>query len=59
MDSEKLRKDLIDYLGSAAFGPCQAAIVDLGRVEKASESELIAIAEALGFNIRKYEEWER
>lgn len=59
MDIEKLRRDLIDYLGTAAFGPCPAAIVDLGRIQKASESELISIAKSLGLNLKNYEEWER
>ena len=43
IDYEKLREDLMDYFGSAMmYYP--VAVVDLSRVENASEEELIFIA---------------
>lgn len=54
IDYEKLRKDLIDYFGSATsfYG---AAYMDVIRVENASYEELISIALNNGFNLSDYE----
>ena len=51
---EKLRKDLIDYYGTATFGGFPAAIMDLSKIERATYSELIQIAQQNGFDINKY-----
>lgn len=53
IDYEKLRKDLIDYFGTAmSFSPM--AIMDLSRVESASDDELVEIAKRNGFDLTKY-----
>lgn len=53
IDYEKLRKDLIDYFGTAmSFSPM--AIMDLSRVESASDDELVDIAKRNGFDLTKY-----
>lgn len=53
IDYEKLRKDLIDYFGTAmSFSPM--AIMDLSRVESASDDELVEIAKRNNFDLNKY-----
>lgn len=60
IDIEKLRSDLIDYYGTAAFSVAPVAMMDVFEVEDASPEELIKMAKQAGFNLRKYEEdWER
>lgn len=54
IDIEKLRKDLINYYGTAFTGGLPVAVIDLSKVEKANDSELIKIAEKSGFDLRKY-----
>ena len=54
IDYEKLRQDLIDYFGSA-MGIFPIAIIDVVRVENASNSELLEIANQNGFDLNKYE----
>lgn len=41
IDIEKLRKDLIDYYGTAMFNASPLAIIELTKVENASPQELI------------------
>ena len=58
IDVEKLRKDLIDYFGTAmSFMPI--AMMELSEVQKANENELIKIAKDNGFDLSKYEEYWR
>lgn len=53
IDFEKLRKDLIDYFGSAT--PIyMVAFADVIRVENASNSELVQIAYECGFDLDDY-----
>ena len=53
IDYEKLRKDLIDYFGTAmSINPM--AIMDLSRVESASDYELVEIAKRNNFDLNKY-----
>lgn len=53
IDYEKLRKDLIDYFGTAmSFSPM--AIMDLSRVESVSDDELVEIAKRNNFDLNKY-----
>ena len=54
IDYEKLREDLIDYFGSA-IGIFQVAIIDVTRVENASNLELLQIAKQNGFDLSEYE----
>ena len=54
IDIERLRKDLIDYFGVEMFNGSPQAMIELSRVENASPSELINIAQNNGFNINDY-----
>lgn len=55
IDIEKLRKDLIDYYGTAMFNASPLAIIELTKVENASPQELINIALKNNFDLTKYE----
>ncbi len=55
---DKLRVDLIDYFGSA-MGMFPVAMMDVSKVEQATEQELIKLAKQNGFDLRKYEEYRR
>ncbi len=54
IDYEKLRSDLIDYFGSAMYSGLPMAIIDLSKVEVASNNELIEIAIKNNWNLTKY-----
>jgi hypothetical protein len=54
IDVERLRKNLKDYYGTAMFGRFSMAMMDLTRVERASDEELIRMAEKNGMDLRKY-----
>lgn len=55
IDFDRLRRDLIDYFESALFigGFCMA-IVDISKVQNASNDELIKIALNNKFDLKKY-----
>ena len=53
-DYEKLRKDLKDYYGTAMVGGFPLAIMDLSKVENASNEELLKIAQKNNFNENNY-----
>lgn len=55
IDIEKLRKDLIDYYGTAMFNASPLAIIELSKVENASPQELINIALKNNFDLTEYE----
>lgn len=57
IDFDSLRSDLIDYYGSATplFG---AAYMDVMKVERASDYELIQIALSCGFDLSDYETYD-
>ena len=55
IDVEKLRKDLIDYLGTAMFNVSPVAVMDLTKVEKATPQELINIANFYHFDLTEYQ----
>ncbi len=54
IDIEKLRSDLIDYFGTAMASGFGMAVMDLSRVERASDEELINIALDCGFDLNDY-----
>ncbi len=54
IDTEKLRRDLINYYGTA-MQIYPVAIIELSQVENCSEEELINIALKLNFNLSDYE----
>lgn len=44
MDIDELRKKLLDYYGSAMASGFGMAVVDLSKVERASDEEVIKLA---------------
>ena len=54
IDFEQLRKDLIDYFGTAIFSGLPLAIMDLSKIEKASKEELIIIAQQNNYDLDNY-----
>ena len=54
VNTEDLRKDLIDYFTSAMFLVSPTAIMDVEKVEQANSKELIEIAQQCKFDINKY-----
>lgn len=55
IDIDKLRSDLVDYFGTAMFNASPLAVIDLSKVENASEEELIQIALKKGFDLTEYQ----
>ena len=53
MNVELLRKDLINYFGTA-MGFMPMAMMEISKVEKATEEELIKIDKENGFDLSKY-----
>ena len=54
IDFERLRNDLIDYFASAMFIVSPSALIDLTKVENASDEALILIAINNHFDISNY-----
>ncbi len=54
IDYEALRRDLMDYFGTA-MGFFPVAVMDLSEVESASDEELLEIARKNRINLSKYE----
>ncbi len=54
IDIERLRRDLIDYYSAAMFIASPVALVDLTKVETASDEELINIAKQNHIDLFKY-----
>ena len=54
MDIEELRRELMDYFGTAMTSGFPMATVDLVKIERASKEELISIAKKNGFDVSEY-----
>lgn len=54
IDFYKLKKDLINYFGTAVISASPLALADLSRVENADREELIDIAIEIGLNLNNY-----
>jgi len=54
IDIEKLREDLIDYYGTAMFNASPLAIIELTKIEKATDKEIIQIAIDNKFDLNEY-----
>lgn len=54
INTERLRKDLLDYFGSAMVSGFPMAMMDVSRVENASDDTLIRIASENGVDLGKY-----
>ena len=48
MDTEALRNQLLDYVGTAAMSGFPAAFGDLAAIEQASATELVEMARQFG-----------
>ena len=55
IDVSRLRDDLEDYYGTAAFSGMPAALIELTQAETASPQELVDMALRAGFELGRYE----
>ena len=55
IDLDALRRDLLDYFGTAAASGLGPAVLDLARVESASPEELAQIATEQGLDLSQYQ----
>ena len=53
-DIERLREDLKDYYGTAILSGFPMAIMEVEKVSRASDEELIRMAEKNGMNLQRY-----
>ena len=54
---EKLRDDLINYYGTALYNSSPLAIIELSKIERSNDEEIIKIAIENNFNLNKYIEY--
>ena len=54
IDTNWLRRDMKDYYGTAMFNGFPMAVVDLSKVERMSDRELVELAQKNGVDLRKY-----
>ncbi len=54
IDVDALRKYMLDYCGTAAFGGFPAAMLDVWDIERMSGHELCKKAEELGIDLRRF-----
>ena len=54
IDISRLRRDMEDYYGTAMFNGFPMAVMDLSKVERLSDQELIELAKKNGVDFRKY-----
>ena len=54
IDITRLRRDMMDYYGTAMFNGFPMAVMDLSKVERMSDEELIELAQENGVDLRKY-----
>ena len=52
----KLKKDLMDYFGTAVFNGMPNAMIELSKINNASDSQIINLALNMGFDLSEYEE---
>ena len=56
IDTDKLRADLMDEYGTAAFNGFPAAIIDLSEIENMSDQDLVEMAYEKGISLERYAE---
>lgn len=54
IDVDRLRRDLKDYYGTAMFNASPLAVMELSKVERASDREIVEMAQKNGVDLRKY-----
>jgi hypothetical protein len=55
LDYDRLRRDLVDYYGTAMYSGFPMAMMELEQVKRASETELEKFAKKAGVDLRKYQ----
>ena len=55
IDIFELKRDLKDYYGTAAFNGFPMAMLDVVKVENASDEEIVEMAGKAGMDLRKYQ----
>ncbi len=54
IDINRLRRDLMDDYGTAMFSGFPMAAMDLSKVERMSDREVVELARKKGVDLRKY-----
>ena len=54
IDRKRERRDMKDYYGTAMFNGFPMAVMDLSKVERMSDRELVELAKKNGVDLRKY-----
>ena len=54
IDVDRLRDDMKNYYGTAMFNVSPVAVMDLARVEQASDQEIIEMAQKNRVNLEDY-----
>ena len=54
IDTDELRRDMMDNYGTAMYSGFPMAVVDLGNIERASDEELIRRAQHEGVDLSEY-----
>ena len=54
IDIRRLRRDLEDYYGTAMFSGFPMAVMEVSKVERMSDQELVDLAQKNGIDLRKY-----
>ena len=54
IDVDWLRRDMKDYFGTAMYSGLPRSVMDLSRVERMSDRELVELAQKNGVDLRKY-----
>lgn len=57
LNIERIRNDLINYYGTAIFNASPLAIIELSKIEKATDEEIIKIAKKNHVDLNKYAEY--
>lgn len=54
IDIDQLRKDMMDDYGTAMFNDFPMAVMELSEIERASDEELLEIAQNRGVDLEEY-----
>ena len=54
IDIDRLRRDMKDYYGTAMFNASPMAVMDLSRIERASDMEIVEEAQKNGLDLTDY-----
>ena len=54
IDIDRLRRDMKDYYGTAMVNASPMAVLDLSRIERASDMEVVEEARKAGVDLTKY-----